>query len=113
MICWVISNICGVFKNNLYMKLISLKENTMHAGVFSHQVDGRIVSYSLQCNKLKECMVFCMSGEGRKFARMKQLSHFTEFALTWGDFFFLFLFPLVFSLPLLARRLIVCSTLSE
>lgn len=57
MICWVIGNIYGVFKNNFYMKFISLKEIMWYAcWIFSHQIDGRIVFYSLQCNTLKEYM---------------------------------------------------------
>lgn len=70
----------------------------MHVGFFPHQVNGRIVFYSLQYNTLKEYMVFCMTGEGWKFARMKQLSHFTKFALICFFFLFIFFFFLIVSL---------------
>lgn len=62
-ICWVIWYIYGVFENNFYVKFISLKEIRQYAcWAFSHQVNGRIVFYSLQCRTLKDYMVFCMPG---------------------------------------------------
>lgn len=63
------------------MKFISFEEIEWYAcwlGFFSHQIDGRVVFWSLQCNRAEECEAFWVSGEGRKFARVKWFSHFTE-----------------------------------
>lgn len=78
------------------MKFISFEE-CMRVVFFSHQADERIVFYSLQCNTSKEYMASWASGEGRKFARMKWLSHFTNqnnniILLLFSLFFFYFLF---------------------